>query len=58
MDDAARNADEAAKHRAEYEAAREKPASERTPEERAAITREHVRLANEDPVWRAKYYDK
>ncbi|WP_157977468.1 hypothetical protein [Streptomyces triticisoli] len=57
-DDAARNADEAARHRAEYEAAREKPAGERTPEERAAITREHVRLANEDPVWRAEYYDK
>lgn len=56
-DDAARAADDAA-HRAEYEAARDKPASERTPAERAAITREHVRLANEDPVWRAEYYDK
>lgn len=57
VDDAARGADDAA-HRAEYEAARDKPASERTPAERAAINREHVRLANEDPVWRAKYYDK
>ncbi|MGW7364317.1 hypothetical protein ACWGI8_13025 [Streptomyces sp. NPDC054841] len=56
-DDSARVGDEAA-HRAEYEAAREKPASERTPAERAAITREHVRLANEDPVWRAEHYDK
>ncbi|GCB46192.1 hypothetical protein SNL152K_3490 [Streptomyces sp. NL15-2K] len=56
-DDAARGADDAA-HRAEYEAAREKPADERTPAERAAITREHVRLANEDPVWRAEHYDK
>ncbi|MEV3928294.1 hypothetical protein [Streptomyces sp. NPDC049944] len=45
-------------HRAEYEAARDKPAGERTPAERAAITREHVRLANEDPAWRAQYYDK
>ncbi|MGP3752579.1 hypothetical protein [Streptomyces sp. IBSNAI001] len=45
-------------HRAEYEAAREKPAGTRTPEERAAITREHVRLANEDPAWRAQHYDK
>jgi hypothetical protein len=50
-------ADDAA-HRAEYEAAREKPAGERTPAERAAVTREHVRLANEDPVWRAEHYDK
>ncbi|UYB40867.1 hypothetical protein SLV14_003543 [Streptomyces sp. Je 1-4] len=56
-DDAARGADDAA-HRAEYEAAREKPASERTPTERMAVTREHVRLANEDPVWRAEHYDK
>ncbi|MER7408588.1 hypothetical protein ABT373_40705, partial [Streptomyces sp. NPDC000070] len=55
---AAHHADEAAQHRAEYEAAREKPADERTPQERAAITREHVRLANEDPVWRAEHYDK
>lgn len=23
-----------------------------------AITREHVRLANEDPIWRAEHYDK
>jgi hypothetical protein len=57
-DDAARNGDEAAQHRAEYEAARDKPAAERTAEERAAITREHVRLVNEDPVWRAEHYDK
>lgn len=56
LDDAARAGDDAA--RAEYEAAREKPAGERTPTERAAITREHVRLANEDPAWRAQYYDK
>ncbi|MEU0454712.1 hypothetical protein ABZ322_17170, partial [Streptomyces sp. NPDC006129] len=55
---AAQHADEAARHRAEYEAAREKPADDRTPQERAAITREHVRLANEDPVWRAEHYDK
>ncbi|MFD9805831.1 hypothetical protein ACFWXZ_15730 [[Kitasatospora] papulosa] len=45
-------------HRAEFEAARDKLAGERTPEERAAITREHVRLANEDPAWRAQHYDK
>ncbi|MFJ8109703.1 hypothetical protein [Streptomyces sp. NPDC096132] len=57
-DDAGHHADEAARHREEYEAAREKPADERTPAERAAITREHVRLANEDPVWRAEHYDK
>ncbi|MFG3112821.1 hypothetical protein ACGF4C_00315 [Streptomyces sp. NPDC048197] len=56
-DDAVRGSDDAA-HRAEYEAAREKPASERTPAERMAITREHVRLANENPVWRAEHYDK
>ncbi|MFF0969957.1 hypothetical protein ACFYWA_32705, partial [Streptomyces sp. NPDC003283] len=56
--DAAHHPDEAARHRAEYEAAREKPADERTPGERAAVTREHVRLANEDPVWRAEHYDK
>ncbi|MCK7626953.1 hypothetical protein MUU72_28310 [Streptomyces sp. RS10V-4] len=56
-EESARGAENAA-HRAEYEAAREKPADERTPAERAAITREHVRLANEDPVWRAKHYDK
>ncbi|BDH11476.1 hypothetical protein [Streptomyces hygroscopicus] len=53
VDDATRAA-----HHAEYEAAREKPAKERTPAERAAITREHVRLSNEDPVWRAEHYDK
>ncbi|WP_330439145.1 hypothetical protein [Streptomyces griseoaurantiacus] len=57
-DEAGRHGDEAAQHRAEYEAAREKPAAERTAEERAAITREHVRLANEDPLWRAEHYDK
>ncbi|GGW42097.1 hypothetical protein [Streptomyces xantholiticus] len=57
LDDAARRADDAT-HRAEYEAAREKPAGERTPSERAAITREHIRLANEDPVWRSQHYDK
>ncbi|MYS91761.1 MULTISPECIES: hypothetical protein, partial [Streptomyces] len=55
---AAQHADDAARHRAEYEAAREKPADDRTPQERAAIAREHVRLANEDPVWRAEHYDK
>ncbi|GGS90517.1 hypothetical protein [Streptomyces chromofuscus] len=64
LDDAARGSDDAARHaaeaarREEYEAARQKPADERTPAERAAITREHVRLANEDPVWRAEHYDK
>ncbi|MFB7184050.1 hypothetical protein ACFCZT_01810 [Streptomyces sp. NPDC056230] len=47
-----------AAHRAEYEAAREIPAKDRTPDESMAITREHVRLANEDPVWRAEHYDK
>ncbi|MFE6666872.1 hypothetical protein ACFVFH_25315 [Streptomyces sp. NPDC057697] len=47
-----------AAHRAEYEAAREVPVKHRTPDECRAITREHVRLANEDPVWRAAYYDK
>ncbi|MGW1428873.1 hypothetical protein ACWD6K_09655 [Streptomyces sp. NPDC002431] len=47
-----------AAHRAEYEAAREVPAKDRTPAESMAITREHVRLANEDPVWRAEHYDK
>ncbi|MFF5182479.1 hypothetical protein ACFY30_01625 [Streptomyces sp. NPDC000345] len=57
-DDAASGADDAARHREEYEAARDKPADERTPAERAAITREHVRLANEDPAWRAEHYDK
>ncbi|MEU5542548.1 hypothetical protein AB0G85_09210 [Streptomyces sioyaensis] len=57
LDDTAHGADNA-EHRAEYQAAREKPADERTPAERAAITREHVRLANEDPVWRAEHYDK
>ncbi|MEU4928056.1 hypothetical protein AB0G54_16320, partial [Streptomyces yokosukanensis] len=56
--DTTHHADEAARHHAEYEAAREKPADQRTPQERAAITREHVRLANEDPVWRAEHYDK
>ncbi|MFI0780608.1 hypothetical protein [Streptomyces sp. NPDC021212] len=56
-DDAARGADDAA-HRAEYEAAREKPASERTPAERAAISREHVRLADENLAWRMEHYDK
>ncbi|MFE7265470.1 hypothetical protein ACFU9B_25860 [Streptomyces sp. NPDC057592] len=47
-----------AAHRAEYEAAREVPVKDRTPDENMAITREHVRLANEDPVWRAEHYDK
>jgi hypothetical protein len=56
LDDAARAGDDAS--RAEYEAAREKTADERTPTERAAITREHLRLANEDPAWREQYYDK
>ncbi|MEU9849553.1 hypothetical protein AB0D79_19490, partial [Streptomyces sp. NPDC047985] len=50
--------DNTAAHRAEFEAARETPPSQRTAAERAAITREHVRLANEDPVWRAEHYDK
>ncbi|MFE2149078.1 hypothetical protein ACFXAO_03455 [Streptomyces lavendulae] len=50
------HADAAAAHRAEYEAAREKPAKERTAAEAAAVTREHVRLANEDPEWFKKYY--
>ncbi|MEU9235088.1 hypothetical protein [Streptomyces subrutilus] len=53
LDDATR-----ATHRAEYEAAREVPAKERTGPEISAIEREHVRLANEDPVWRAEHYDK
>lgn len=56
-DDAARGADDAAQ-RAEYEAAREKPANERTAAERMAITREHVRLANEDLAWRVEHYNK
>lgn len=47
-----------ASHHAEYEAAREVPAKDRTPAESTAITREHVRLANEDPIWRAEHYDK
>ncbi|MFJ3518620.1 MULTISPECIES: hypothetical protein [unclassified Streptomyces] len=53
LDDATRAA-----HRAEYEAAREVPAKDRTGPEMSAIEREHVRLANEDPVWRAEHYDK
>ncbi|WP_407549092.1 hypothetical protein QOM21_08265 [Streptomyces sp. Pv4-95] len=57
LDGTAHGVDDAAR-RAEYEAARDKPASERRPAEREAITREHVRLANEDPVWRAQHYDK
>ncbi|GHB84244.1 hypothetical protein GCM10010347_63930 [Streptomyces cirratus] len=52
-DDATRAA-----HHAEYEAARDVPAQDRTSEESMAITREHVRLANEDPLWRAEHYDK
>ncbi|WP_416486310.1 hypothetical protein [Streptomyces sp. CL12] len=56
--DPAHGSDEAARHRAEYEAAREKPADQRTPQERAAITREHLRLFHEDPAWRAEHYDK
>lgn len=47
-----------AAHQAEYEAARGVPVKDRTPAELSAITREHVRLANEDPVWRAEHYDK
>ncbi|MFI1783310.1 hypothetical protein [Streptomyces rubiginosohelvolus] len=43
---------------AEYEAAREVPPSDRTPEQRAAITREHVRLANEGGPWFNKNYDE
>ncbi|MFJ8214666.1 hypothetical protein [Streptomyces sp. NPDC096033] len=54
--DNAPHTDSAAAHRAEYEAAREKPAKERTAEEAAAVTREHVRLANEDPAWFEKHY--
>ncbi|MDH6630276.1 hypothetical protein M2271_008136 [Streptomyces sp. LBL] len=57
MEDATHRTDDSAQ-RAEYEAAREKSADQRTPAERAAITREHVRLANEDPTWRAEHYDK
>ncbi|APU41063.1 hypothetical protein [Streptomyces sp. TN58] len=53
LDDATRAA-----NRAEYEAAREVPAKDRSAAEIAAIEREHVRLANEDPVWRAEHYDK
>ncbi|MEU9008710.1 hypothetical protein AB0D12_02765 [Streptomyces sp. NPDC048479] len=47
-----------AAHRAEYEASREVPPKERTSAERAATTREHVWLANNDPLWRAEHYDK
>ncbi|MFE2166706.1 hypothetical protein ACFXB3_16845 [Streptomyces sp. NPDC059447] len=53
LDDATRAA-----HRAEYEAARDVPAKDRTGPEMSAIEREHVRLANEDPAWRAEHYDK
>ncbi|OLO33226.1 hypothetical protein PZ61_0223840 [Streptomyces sp. MNU77] len=42
---------------AEYEAAREVPPHDRTPEQRAAITREHVRLANEGGPWFRENYD-
>ncbi|MFE2409787.1 hypothetical protein ACFXDE_15735 [Kitasatospora sp. NPDC059408] len=52
------SAAERAAQRAEYEAAREKPADERTPEEKAAIAREHVHLANENPAWREENYNK
>ncbi|MEU5812072.1 hypothetical protein ABZ812_35120, partial [Streptomyces sp. NPDC047718] len=52
-DDATRAA-----HHAEYQAAREVPPKERTAAERTAITREHVWLVNNDPVWRAEHYDK
>ncbi|PCG86516.1 hypothetical protein CIB93_08475 [Streptomyces sp. WZ.A104] len=53
----ARSSDEAAAI-AEYEAARDVPPSERTPEQRAAITREHVRLANEGGPWFKENYDE
>ncbi|MFI1248351.1 hypothetical protein ACH4TY_16865 [Streptomyces anulatus] len=42
---------------AEYEAAREVPPHDRTPEQRAAITREHIRLANEGGPWFRENYD-
>ncbi|MER6250008.1 hypothetical protein ABT224_01230 [Streptomyces sp. NPDC001584] len=47
-----------AAHRAEYEAARDIPPKKRTAAEMVAITREHIRLVNEDPIWRAEHYDK
>ncbi|MEV1043689.1 hypothetical protein [Streptomyces sp. NPDC049916] len=53
----ARTPDEAAAV-AEYEAARDVPPSERTPDQRAAITREHVRLANEGGAWFKEHYDE
>ncbi|MFD3976682.1 hypothetical protein [Streptomyces cyaneofuscatus] len=53
----ARTSDEAAAI-AEFEAARDVPLSERTPEQRAAITREHVRLANEGGSWFKANYDE
>ncbi|MFH8481143.1 hypothetical protein [Streptomyces sp. NPDC018055] len=43
---------------AEFEAARDVPPGERTPEQRAAITREHVRLANEGGSWFKANYDE
>lgn len=52
----ARTPDEAAAV-AEYEAAREVPPHDRTPEQRAAITREHIRLANEGGPWFRENYD-
>ncbi|MFJ3879139.1 hypothetical protein ACIPW5_16915 [Streptomyces sp. NPDC090077] len=42
----------------EYERARSIPPEERTAAERAAITREHVRLVNEDDAWRQKHYNE
>lgn len=42
---------------AEFEAAREVPPGDRTPEQRAVITREHLRLANEGGSWFKKHYD-
>ncbi|MFF2325594.1 MULTISPECIES: hypothetical protein [unclassified Streptomyces] len=62
-DGAARTGDEAprapqeAAHTVEYEAAREVPPNDRTPEQRAAVTREHVRLANEGGPWFEEHYD-
>ncbi|WP_086777959.1 hypothetical protein [Streptomyces griseus] len=53
----ARTPDEAAAI-AEYEAARDVPPHDRTPEQRAAITREHVRLANEGGSWFRENYDE
>ncbi|MGE7389909.1 hypothetical protein ACQKM2_30960 [Streptomyces sp. NPDC004126] len=47
----------ASRHAAEYERARSIPPEQRTPAERAAISREHVRLVNDDDAWREKNYN-